>query len=115
MWVSALKRIPWDKLLTQAPAILDGATRLFNAIPRSQGGKKPDKSKENTVQQLQTRFESMEASYHENAKIVAEIADQLQTVTGTLQVLGARLRLLLAVSLAGLIFGLAALAVAVFV
>lgn len=114
IWLSALTRIPWNTLITQAPAILEGAIGLLNAIPRSQGKRAPNKSNEDTVQQLQRRLDSFEASYLQNAEIVTQIADQLQTVTSTLQVLGARLKLLLSLSLAGLMLGLIALAVALF-
>jgi hypothetical protein len=116
MWVSALKHIPWKTLLAQAPAILESATRLFNAIPRSQGERERNKSKgSTTVQELQTRLESLESSYQQTVEIVRQIADQLQAMTGTLQVLAARVRLLLVVSLAGLLLGLVALAIAVLV
>jgi hypothetical protein len=115
MWVSALKHIPWKTLLTQAPAILESATRLFNAFPRSQGERERNESKGNTVQELQTRLDSLESSYQQTVEIVRQIADQLQAVTGTLHVVAARVRFLLVVSIAGLLLGLVALAVALLV
>lgn len=114
VFLSALKTIPWKALIAQAPVIINSASNLLQSIPRSPKETESDE-KQNNIEQLQTRLESLEGSHQQNAEIVKQIADQLQAVTETLPVLGARLRLLLLFSLTGMILGLGALAVALFV
>lgn len=99
----ALKAVPWGALLRNAPAILTTADRLWSAVK----GRKEKPPPGSELQALSGRVAALEGHDQANAELVKEIAQQVQHLTDTAQVLAARLRiaiatgvLLLAISIA---------------
>jgi hypothetical protein len=111
----ALRAIPWDTLLKQAPAILSAASSL---VAKSDTLKKHSKAPtDETAPQpsdVRQRLERLEEHDRSNAGVVKQIADQLEVVTETLEVVSARVRVALLIAGLTLVIALIACAVALF-
>ena len=85
-------KIPWRLLVDHAPIIVEAARRLYaSSRPVSPEGR-PGKRPTVTLESLQRDVEQLEARDAQHAKLVAELAKQVQDTTRALEVLRARLR-----------------------
>ncbi len=91
----AAKTIPWAALIQRAPEIIEFSKRLVN--------RKADPAKRGPTQmhpqadELRERLRNLEARDQENAKVMEQMAQQLQDLTNSVEVLSARMRVLVAV------------------
>jgi hypothetical protein len=99
----ALRAIPWDILLKKAPAIINTASSLVGKTdtPRKQS-KGPTDEAEPQLSDVKLRLETLEEHDRSNAEVVKQIADQLEIVTKSLEVVSARVQV--AILIAGLTF-----------
>ena len=91
--------IPWAALLTHGPAIVSAARSLLT----SQSNTVTDRHKS-----LEARVEQLEKTSMETARLLPEMAEQLQALTLAEQELQRRLRLALIVSGAATIIAISA-------
>ena len=101
-WLSALKVVPWDKVLAHAPQVLDKA-RGFMDKHRAGGTEGP------------TEFEQLAAAQQQMAQALSELAEQNAALIAAVTRLQARLRwltasLVLALAAGGVLTVLAVLA-----
>ena len=108
-WLLALKVIPWDTILANAPSILRSADALV-----SKTRARPETASQNDVQALADRIAVLEQRDSETAELLTRLTAQVAALTTAGEVLEARVRWLVvataASALAVLACGIALLA-----
>jgi hypothetical protein len=105
-WLLALKAIPWDTILANAPSILRSAdTLVAKTTARPAAASRVD------VQALADRIALLEQRDSETAELLTRVTTQVAALTAASEVLEARTRWLLVTALAALV--MSALAVIV--
>jgi hypothetical protein len=99
-WLLALKAIPWDTILANAPSILRSADALV-----SKTRVRPEAASRNDVQALADRIAVLEQRDNETAELLTRLTAQVAALTTASEVLEARVR--------WLVVGIAASALAV--
>ena len=94
-WLLALKVIPWDTILANAPAILRSADAL-----RSKTKVRPGAAAPSDVQALVDRLAVLEQRDRDTAELLARVTAQVAALTAAGEVLEARARWLLVMTIA---------------
>ena len=98
-WISALKMVPWDVVVSNAPGVVDGARKLWNGI-----GKKKEAVEDETTADvsLEARLEALEADVSHlqqemasSAELIKALADQNAQLVQAVAVLRKRQQLML--------------------
>lgn len=92
-WLLALKAIPWDTILINAPAILRSADALL-----SHSKTRPLAPSETEVQALASRVTALEERNQATAESLTSLTSQVAVLTTAGKVLEARVRMLLVVT-----------------
>jgi hypothetical protein len=108
-WLLALKAIPWDTILANAPAILRSADTLV-----SRTKVRPDAASRTDVQALADRIAVLEQRDSDTAELLTRVTTQLTALTAAGEVLEARARWLFAISVAASVLAVLACGVAFF-
>ena len=95
-WLLALKAIPWDTILANAPAIL----RSTDALLSETKARPPAAASRNDMQALADRVAVLEQRDRETAELLTRITTQVAALTTAVEVLEARARLLLVLAIA---------------
>lgn len=110
-WLSALRAIPWETILTNAPAIL----RSTEALLSETKARTPASATRTDVQALTDRVAQLERRDRETAELLARISTQVAALTAASEVLEARSRWVLALAIAAVLISVLACGVALFV
>jgi hypothetical protein len=108
-WLFALKAIPWDTILSNAPSILRSADELVSKTTR-----RPDAASRSDVQALADRIALLEQRDRETAELLTRVTGQVAALTTAIEVLEARTRWLLVVAIAASVMSVIAGGVVVF-
>jgi len=108
-WFRALKAIPWDTILANAPAILRSADAL-----RSETKARPQAAASNDIQALADRIAVLEQRDRETAQLLTSVSTQLAALTAAGEVLEARVRWLLVLAIVTSVVSALACGVALF-
>ena len=108
-WLLALKAIPWDTILANAPSILRSADAL-----KSKTMVRPDAASRSDVQALADRIALLEQRDSETAELLTRVMAQVAALTTAGEVLEARARWLLVGAIAASVMSVVACGVAVF-
>jgi hypothetical protein len=108
-WLLALKAIPWDTILANAPAILRSTEALL-----SETKVRPPAAARNDIQALADRVAQLEQRDRETAELLSRISTQVAALTTAGEVLQARARWLMVVAIAALLTSALACGVALF-
>ena len=95
-WLLALKAIPWDTILANAPAILRSADALLSETK----ARPPAAASRNDIQALADRVAVLEQRDRETAELLTRVSTQVAALTTAGEVLEARARWLLVVAIA---------------
>ena len=90
----AVQAIPWDTLLKQAPAVLDGAIKLIRKTDtrtRRKQSKAPTGEIAIQRRDVKQRLEAIEEHEQSNAEVVKQMASQLEVLTRSFEVVSARI------------------------
>ena len=109
-WLLALKAIPWDTILANAPAILRSADALLSETKV----RPPAAASRNDVQTLADRVAVLEQRDRETAELLTRVSTQVAALTTAGEVLEARARWLLVVAIAASVMSVLACGVALF-
>lgn len=109
-WFLALKAIPWDTILANAPAIL----RSTEALLSETKVRSPAAASRNDIQALADRVAVLEQRDRETAELLTRISTQVAALTTAGEVLEARARWLLVVAIAASLMSVLACGLAVF-
>jgi len=107
-WLLALKAIPWDTILANAPSILRSADALV-----SKTVVRPDAASRNDVQALANRIAVLEQRDSETAELITRVTAQVAALTTAGEVLEARTRWLFVAAIATSVMSVLACGVAV--
>ncbi len=107
-WLLALKAIPWDTILANAPAIL----RSTEALLSETKVRPPAAASRNDIQALADRVAVLEQRDRETAELLTRISTQVAALTTASEVLEARARWLLVVAIAASLMSVLACGVA---
>ena len=94
-WLLALKAIPWDTILANAPAIV----RSANALLSETKVRPPAAASRNDIQPLADRVAALEQRDRETAELLTRVTTQVAALTTAVEVLEARARWLLVVAI----------------
>ena len=89
-WLFALKAIPWDTILANAPSIMRSADELVSKTMR-----RPDAASRSDFQALADRIALLEQRDGETAALLTRVTAQVAALTTAVEVLEARTRWLL--------------------
>ena len=106
-WLWALKAIPWDTILANAPSIMRSADALVSKTMA-----RPDAASRNDVQALADRIAVLEQRDSETAELLRGVTAQIAALTTAGEVLEARARWLLVVAIAALVMSVLACGIA---
>ena len=109
-WILALRAIPWDTILANAPAILRSADALLSETKV----RPPAAASRNDIQALVDRVAVLEQRDRETAELLTRISTQVSALTIAVEVLEARARWLLVVAIAMSVMSVLACGVALF-
>ena len=109
-WLLALRAIPWDTILANAPAILRSTEALLSQTQT----RAPAAASRNDMQALADRVAQLERRDRETAELLARISSQVAALTTASEVLEARSRWVLVLAIAALLMSVVALGVALF-
>jgi hypothetical protein len=109
-WRLALKAIPWDSILANAPGILRSANVLLSETKVRSGAA----ASRNDVQALADRIAVLEQRDRETAELLTRVTAQLAALTTASEVLEARARWLLVVAVAASVVSVLACGIALF-
>ena len=108
-WFLALKAIPWDTILANAPAIL----RSTEALLSDTKARSAAAASRNDIQALADRVAALEQRDRETAELLTRISAQVTALTTAGEVLEARVRWLLVVAIAASLMAVLACGIAV--
>jgi hypothetical protein len=106
-WLFALKAIPWDTILANAPSILRSADELVAKTTH-----RPAAVSRSDVQALADRIAALEQRDSETAELLTRITAQVGALTTAGEVLEARVRWLLVVAVAASVMSVLACGIA---
>src|SRR5258707_15881073 len=106
-WLFALKSIPWDTILANAPSILRSADQLVSKTMR-----RPDAASRGDVQALADRIALLEQRDRETAELLTHVTAQVAALTTAVEVLEARTRWLLVGSISAAVIAVLACGIA---
>ena len=109
-WLLALKAIPWDTILANAPAIL----RSADALRSETKVRPPAAASRNDIQALADRVAVLEQRDRETAELLTRVSTHVAVLTTAGEVLEARARWLLVVAIAASVMSVLACGVALF-
>jgi hypothetical protein len=109
-WLLALRAIPWDTILANAPGILRSADALLSETK----GRPPAAASKNDIQDLASRVAVLEQRDRETAELLTRVSTQVAALTTAVEVLEARARWLLVVAIAASVMSVVACGVALF-
>jgi hypothetical protein len=109
-WFLALKAIPWDTILANAPAILRSADALLSETK----ARPPAAASRNDIQALADRLAVLEQRDRETAELLTRVSTQVAALTTAGEVLEARARWLLMVAIAASVMSVLACGIALF-
>ena len=109
-WLLALKAIPWDTILANAPAIL----RSADALRSETKVRPPAAASRSDIQALVDRVAVLEQRDRETAELLTRVSTQVGALTTAVEVLEARARWLLVVAIAASVMSVLACAFALF-
>ena len=109
-WRLALKAIPWDTILANAPTIL----RSTEALLSETKARPAAAATRNDIQALADRVAALEQRDRETAELLTRISAQIAALTTASEVLEARSRWLLVAAIAASLMSVVACAVALF-
>ena len=109
-WFLALKAIPWDTILANAPAIL----RSADALRSEAKVRPPAAASRNDIQALTDRVAVLEQRDRETVELLTRVSTQVAALTTAGEVLEARARWLLVVAIAASLISVLACGVALF-
>jgi hypothetical protein len=109
-WLLALKAIPWDTILANAPAIL----RSADALRAETKVRPPAAASRNDIQALTDRVAVLEQRDHETAELLTRVSAQMAALSTAGEVLEARVRWLLVVAIVASVISVLACGVALF-
>jgi hypothetical protein len=97
-WLTAAaKTIPWTTLIRRAPEIIEISAQLLTNRKVNQAAKRGTARIQSEADEVLERLKTLEAHDQKNAKVVEQIAEQMQDLTNSVEVLAARVRVLLMV------------------
>ena len=106
-WLLALKAIPWDTILANAPSLLRSADTLV-----SKTRVRTEAASLNDVQALADRIAALEQRDSETAALLTRVTAQVGALTTAGEVLEARVRWLLIVAIAASVMSVLACGIA---
>jgi hypothetical protein len=109
-WLLALRAIPWDTILANAPAIL----RSTEALLSETKARPPAAAIRNDMQALADRVAVLEQRDRETVELLTRISTQVAALTTASEVLEARARWLLVLAVAASLLSVIACGVALF-
>lgn len=109
-WLLALRAIPWDTILANAPAIL----RSTEALLSETKARPPAAAIRNDMQALADRVAVLEQRDRETVELLTRISTQVAALTTASEVLEARARWLLVLAVAASVISVIACGVALF-
>ena len=109
-WLTALKAIPWDTILANAPSIL----RSTDALLSETKVRSPAPASRNDLQALADRVTALEQRDRQTAELLTKISTQVAALTTAGEVLEARVRWLLVLAIAASVMSVVALLVVLF-
>lgn len=104
---TTLIAIPWAELLKQAPAIVKAADSLLSGTWK----RKIIHGSSGELAVLKERVAALEEHDQEDAKLVKQLAEQLEVLTFSTRVLASRLKVAMGLAAAGFLFGVGAMVV----
>ena len=108
-WRLALKAIPWDTILANAPAILRSTDALL-----AETKVRPPAASRNDIQALADRVAALEQRDRETAELLTRVSTQVAALTTAGEVLEARARWLLVLAIAASLMSALACGVVLF-
>ena len=90
----ALTKVPWKTILVHGPAIVDAARTLYARSRRPVEAPEAERPSLDTEPGLRRAVRQLEEREMQQAKLIADLAKQVQDLTGALEVLAARIRLI---------------------
>jgi hypothetical protein len=106
-WLFALKAVPWADLVQAAPHIVKGARRLFNTTRDSEPPPPGDAderfgsegvSVQTRLHRIESALQALDSEQNSSAELIRSLAEQNARVVAAIEVLRARMRLLLGVT-----------------
>ncbi|MBI1733722.1 MAG: hypothetical protein HYR51_00965 [Candidatus Rokubacteria bacterium] len=100
MWLRLVKLLPWRTIIATTPKIVDAARTLYEA--RRRAAPPPEfrgSARDDSTRDLEYALATLEEYATRQAAVVAQLAAQVEAMTGAIEIMRRRLALALAASL----------------
>ena len=107
-WLIALKAVPWAEVVQAAPSIVKGARKLFNTArtsepppvgPAEAYADEGGDSAHARLRALEVALHNLDAEQNSTAELIRSLAEQNARMIEAIEVLRARMRLLLGITI----------------
>ena len=108
-WILALKAVPWADVVQAAPQIVKGARRLFNSARQAEavqvepseppGDMRDPSAVHARMRQLEAGLQALDREQQESAELIRSLAEQNARMVEAIEIMRARVRLLLALTI----------------
>jgi len=96
----ALQKIKWKSVLTTTIALSELARKIYDTIQKhAKSSQSQKKDKNISITELSDRIQRLENNELENAELISKMADQIEVLSKSIRVVGARLNLTLFISI----------------
>lgn len=95
-WISALKMVPWDVVVSNAPGVVEGARKLWKSAGRDEAAPaevQTDLSTESRLEALESEVAELQQEMASSAGLIKALADQNAQLVQAVAVLKGRQRL----------------------
>lgn len=95
-WISALKMVPWDVVVSNAPGVVEGARKLWKSAGKNEaasGNIPTDLSAESRLEAMEGEVADLQQEMASSAELIKALADQNAQLVQAVAVLRSRQRL----------------------
>lgn len=100
------KKIPWKEIVEKGPAVVMAAQAAYHTIIDIIKNRKSKIAKKDNILEIIAKVESLEDREAVNAKLNSDMANQIKILGDSLQIVDARFKMVLFISVVALIFSI---------
>ena len=104
MIYAAFTKIPWKQVIPATIAIAEIARKIYDTLKKhAKSSKSQKKDTKISITDLSNRIKTLENNEVEQAELISKMADQIEVLSNSFRVIGARLTITLFISIAAVV------------
>lgn len=104
--LTTVKKIPGKEIIEKGPAVVTAAQTIYHHLKGIKENRKSKIEKEDNILEIIAKIKSLEDREIVNAKLNSDMADHIKIIGDSLQIVNARSKMVLFISVVALIFSI---------